>query len=121
MAGFFSSSLPIGDYHSMKTRHWMTASTVALFFTAAFAASAPGQQAERKSVAVQHPNLLLNQTEIERLKHKVQEDPWARRLLDRVKAKPVAAAIGNCSALSRRGSKKLPILRSSRFATKAFQ
>jgi hypothetical protein len=71
----------------MKIRHWMTASTVALFCPAAFGVSALGQEAERKSVVVQHPNLLLSPTEIEGLKRKVQENAWAGHLLDRVKAK----------------------------------
>ncbi len=42
---------------------------------------------EQKSVGVHHPNLLLNQKEIEQVKFKVQEEPWAARLLDRVKEK----------------------------------
>jgi len=38
-------------------------------------------------VAVKHPNLLLNQAEIDQIKLKVQEHPWAAGLLERVKAK----------------------------------
>jgi len=34
---------------------------------------------------VAHPNLLLNRKEIEQIKVKVREQPWAARLLDRVK------------------------------------
>ena len=48
--------------------------------------SAPAEIKE-KSVAVKHPNLLLNQKEIEQIKLKVQQHPWAARLLDRVKEK----------------------------------
>src|SRR2546428_8168832 len=42
---------------------------------------------EHKNVVVQHPNLLLNRTEIDQIKLKVRDHPWAARLLDRVKAK----------------------------------
>jgi hypothetical protein len=42
---------------------------------------------ERKPTALQHPNLLLTSTEIEQVKVKVREYPWAARLLDKVKAK----------------------------------
>src|SRR5262249_38843185 len=48
--------------------------------------SAPAE-AKQKSVAVRHPNLLLNPDEIAQVKLKVQKYPWAARLLDRVKAK----------------------------------
>jgi hypothetical protein len=42
-----------------------------------------GQQAERKSIAVQHPNLLLNRAEIDQIKIKVRDHAWAARLLAR--------------------------------------
>ena len=42
---------------------------------------------EQESAGVHHPNLLLNKKEIEQIKLKVQEQPWAARLLDRVKEK----------------------------------
>lgn len=43
-----------------KTFHWMAAAAVTLLVIAAFGAAAVAQEAERKSVAVRHPNLLLN-------------------------------------------------------------
>jgi hypothetical protein len=42
---------------------------------------------KQQPVAVRHPNLLLNPDELAQVKLKVQEQPWAARLLDRVKAK----------------------------------
>src|SRR5512136_2221181 len=36
---------------------------------------------------VRHPNLLLNQGEIDQVKQKIREHDWAARLLERVKAK----------------------------------
>ena len=72
----------------MKTRRdWNAAWGVFLLVIAGFGAAATGQEAEQKSVAIRHPNLLLNQTEIDQIKLKVREQPWAARLLDRVKAK----------------------------------
>src|SRR5436190_3085900 len=44
-------------------------------------------EVKQKSVAVSHPNLLLNQDEIAQIKLKVREYPWAARLLELVKAK----------------------------------
>ena len=70
-----------------NTRNQKAASRVALLGFAAFGAAAAAQQTERKGVAVRHSNLLLNQKEIEQIKLKVREHPWAARLLDRVKAK----------------------------------
>jgi hypothetical protein len=70
-----------------KTRPAKAASGVAYLVFAAVGAAASAQDAERKSVAVRHPNLLLNRQEIEQVKVKVQEHDWAARLLDRVKAK----------------------------------
>jgi hypothetical protein len=45
------------------------------------------QGADPKAVSVRHPNLLLNRAEIDEIKAKVKEQPWAARLLERVKAK----------------------------------
>ena len=70
-----------------KTRPWKIASGVALVIVAAFGAAATAAKAEQKSVAVQHPKLLLNQAEIDGIKIKVRDHPWAARLLDLVKAK----------------------------------
>jgi hypothetical protein len=60
---------------------------LALLVVAAFGAAAAAQEAGRKGVAVRHPNLLLDRQEIEQVKVKVREHPWASRLLDRVRAK----------------------------------
>ena len=46
-----------------KTRPWKATSGVALLVFAAFSGAAAAQEAERKSVAVRDPNLLLNQQE----------------------------------------------------------
>src|SRR5438132_1882965 len=70
-----------------NTRPWQAASGIALLIFAAFGAAAAAQAAERQSVAVRHPNLLLNQKEIAEIKLKIRERAWAARLLDRVKAK----------------------------------
>src|SRR2546422_541457 len=70
-----------------KTRHWTAAWRIALLAFAAFGTAAPAAEPEQKSVAVRHPNLLLNPTEIDQIKLKVRDHPWAARLLDRVKAK----------------------------------
>jgi|GEM_PF-5566080 hypothetical protein len=48
--------------------------------------SAPAE-IKPSSVAVSHPNLLLNQEEIAQIRLKIREQPWAARLVDRVKAK----------------------------------
>jgi hypothetical protein len=48
--------------------------------------SAPAE-IKPNSVAVSHPNLLLNQEEIAQIRLKIREQPWAARLVDRVKAK----------------------------------
>jgi hypothetical protein len=68
-----------------KTRPWKAASGVALLVFAAFSGAAAAQEAERKGVAVRHPNLLLNPKEIEQIKLKIKEHAWAAKLLDRVK------------------------------------
>src|SRR3954454_12089547 len=70
-----------------KTRTRKAASGAALLVFAAIGSLAAAQEAGRKGVAVRHPNLLLNQQEIEQVKLKVREHAWAARLLDRVKAK----------------------------------
>src|SRR5690349_19815471 len=48
---------------------------------------AADDKSKPKSIAVTHPNLLLNKAEIEQIKRKVQEYPWAAQLLERVRAK----------------------------------
>jgi hypothetical protein len=68
-----------------ETQPWKATSGVALLVFAAFSGVAAAQEAERK--AVRHPNLLLNQQEIDQIKLKVRDHPWAARLLNRVKAK----------------------------------
>src|SRR2546422_815622 len=70
-----------------KTRHWTAAWRIALLAFAAFGTAAPAAEPEQKSVVLQHPNLLLNRAEIDQIKLKVRDHPWAARLLDRVKAK----------------------------------
>src|SRR6266581_2265529 len=59
----------------------------AALFVIADLGVATAAEAQPKSVVVQHPNLLLNRTEIDQIKLKVRDHPWAARLLDRVKAK----------------------------------
>src|SRR5437870_1208 len=68
----------------MKTRLWTIA--LALLLIAA-CGNVLAEEAERKPVAVHHPNLLLSPAAIEGVKLKVKELPWAARLLERVKAK----------------------------------
>jgi hypothetical protein len=58
-----------------------------LLVLAAHAASLPAQEPPHKPVGVTHPNLLLNQSEIEQVKLKIKAHPWAAGLLERVKAK----------------------------------
>src|SRR5262245_30443741 len=70
-----------------KTRPRKATSGIAFLVVAAFGAATAAQEIERKGVAVRHPNLLLNQQEIEQIKLKVREHAWAARLLDRVRAK----------------------------------
>jgi hypothetical protein len=70
-----------------KTRPRQAASGIALLIFVAFGADAAAQAAERQSVAVHHPNLLLSQKEIAEIKVKIREQAWAARLLGRVKAK----------------------------------
>jgi hypothetical protein len=53
----------------------------------AFGTAAEAQDNRQKGVEVRHPNLLLDQQEIEQIKVKVREHAWAARLLDRVRAK----------------------------------
>ena len=55
--------------------------------TLLFIATASGVIAAAPDVTVKHPNLLLNQAEIDQIKLKVCDHPWAARLLNRVKAK----------------------------------
>src|SRR5436190_11149230 len=70
----------------MKTQPW-TAALVLLLIFAACGARSMGAEAEQKTVVVRHPNLLLSPAEIEGVKLKVKELPWAAGLLERVKAK----------------------------------
>lgn len=55
---------------------------------------------EKTTPSIQHPNLLLNRTEIEQIKLKVQQHAWAARLLERVKAKADAEDSAMESALA---------------------
>jgi hypothetical protein len=66
---------------------WKIASGLALLVFATLRVSVTAAESDQKSVGVQHPNLLLNQKEIDDIKLKVRDHPWAARLLDRVKAK----------------------------------
>src|SRR5262249_4629680 len=75
------------DTMDRKTRVWKAASGVALLVVAALRAAAVAQGSEPNGVAVRHPNLLLDQKEIEQVKLKIREHAWAARLLDRVKHK----------------------------------
>lgn len=58
-----------------------------LLIATALGVSAAALPVEGKTVAVIHPNLLLNQTEIDQIKLKVRQYPWAARLLERVQVK----------------------------------
>jgi hypothetical protein len=58
---------------------------LALLFPLAFAGTAAVPDEGRSGV--RHPNLLLNQAEIEQIKVKIREHGWAARLLELVKAK----------------------------------
>ncbi|HEX9272453.1 MAG TPA: alginate lyase family protein [Candidatus Binatia bacterium] len=70
----------------LKVPFWKVALGVALLAFLTLGATVTAAEAEHKSVTVRHPNLLLNQTEIDQIKLKVRDHPWAARLLDRVKA-----------------------------------
>src|SRR6266496_2800824 len=71
----------------LKVPFWKVALGVAHLAFLTLGATVTAAEAEHKSVTVRHPNLLLNQTEIDQIKLKVRDHPWAARLLDRVKAK----------------------------------
>jgi len=58
-----------------------------LLVLAALATPSQAQEAPPKPIGVTHPNLLLNQKEIEQIKLKIKEQAWAARLLERVKVK----------------------------------
>src|SRR6188474_758358 len=60
---------------------------IALVVLATLVAGAAADENQPKSVAVRHPNLLLNKAEIEEIKLKVREHAWAAQLLERVKKK----------------------------------
>src|SRR5580765_8991851 len=63
------------------TLAWKVALIAVLLVLAAPSTPLPAQE------GVNHPNLLLNQAEIDQIKLKIKEQPWAARLLERVKAK----------------------------------
>ncbi len=67
----------------MKTKALVWAIGVALLWAWGCAAAAP----EVARSTVRHPNLLLNQPEIEQIKQKIRDHGWAAQLLERVKAK----------------------------------
>jgi hypothetical protein len=69
------------------TCQWFASRVLFLMVAAALGADAMGQESEQKGIAVQHPNLLLNKSEIEQIKSKVQDHAWATRLFERVKEK----------------------------------
>ena len=100
-----------------KTRVWKVASGVAILVVATFAA-ASAQPTETKSVSVRHPNLLLNQEEIEQIKLKVKEHSWAARLLDCVKAKAEkdGAALEAALAYALTGEAKYAVIVRNRLA-----
>jgi hypothetical protein len=72
-------------------------SSVLLYLVTAAAAAAPTDKQPNSidvprasggpapKVNVQHPNLLLNRQEIEEVKHKIQTQPWAAAVLDKLK------------------------------------
>ena len=70
-----------------KARSDVVNSGLAILLVLVFAGTVAGAEGEQKRVEVGHPNLLLNQEEIEQVKVKIREEPWAGRLLERVKAK----------------------------------
>ena len=71
----------------MRIPPWMPAAGISVIVAVLLDCRAEGQNPDAKGIAVQHPNLLLTKAEIDGIKLKVQEQPWAARLLDRVKAK----------------------------------
>src|SRR5678815_3115236 len=70
-----------------KTWFWKAALPTALLVIFSTFCTAAAAEPERKSVAVSHPNLLLNLQEIEQIKLKVRDQPWAAHLLELVKTK----------------------------------
>src|SRR5215211_6205143 len=72
---------------NQKDRSKMANGGVVFLLLFLFAATVAAGEGERKRVEVRHPNLLLNQEEIEQVKLKIKEHAWAARLLERVKAK----------------------------------
>src|SRR6476620_7768105 len=68
-------------------RDFKAGTGIVLLVVAVFAAAAPARGDGVKPVAVRHPNLLLSREEIEQVKVKVKEHPWAARLLERVEEK----------------------------------
>src|ERR1043165_1645220 len=71
----------------MKAAFWKSvlACTCVAFLTHADAATTDDHPS--KPIPVRHPNLLLNQSEIDQVKLKIRDQPWAAHLLELVKAK----------------------------------
>jgi hypothetical protein len=69
---------------NMKARNWKAACGV-LLIAAGLRVVTAAQEVARGNLAVRHPNLLLNQAEIDQIKLTVREHSWAARLLERVK------------------------------------
>jgi hypothetical protein len=109
------------DTMKTNTRTGNGASGVALLVLAAFSGAAAAQQTERKAVAVRHPNLLLNQKEIEQIKLKIKEYAWAARLLDRVKDTAVkdGAALEAALAYAMTGDRKYASIARDRLVSEA--
>ena len=74
------------DRNSMRERDWIILGAV-LPVMAGCATAGMCQEVERKSVAVRHPNLLLNKAEIDEIKVRVRDHEWAARVARAVKAK----------------------------------
>src|ERR1043165_3044345 len=68
-----------GEMYTM-TLAWKVPFIIALLVLAARSTPLAAQEAK-------HPNLLLNQNEIDQVKLKIIEQPWAARLLERTKTK----------------------------------
>jgi hypothetical protein len=87
---------------------WNASFAAGLIIFAALSAPLAAQEAQRKSVGVKHPNLLLNKEEIDQVKLKIKEHPWAARLLDRVKEKAEkdGAVLDSAIAFALTGEKK---------------
>jgi len=73
------------SHPTIRGRFTLSRSGIVLLVISAFGAAAAVPDGGRS--AVRHPNLLLNQTEIDQVKQKIRDHGWAAGLLDRVKAK----------------------------------